>query len=238
MVWRVSGQMRPAAPLERRPLHEQVSDRLRELIDDQDLKPGDKITPERELAAQLGVSRHSVRQALAALRALGVVQIRHGDGVYLAERPNEVVPGLARELAESQAQFPHIWEVRQAIETQNARLAAARATAADLAKMRAALDAMQLAVDADGEVADADRDFHFAVATATHNPLIDAIMRDLAGAFANTSGTSLAKPGQPARSLEDHHRILAAIELGDQEAAAAAMLAHLVGTTALAFEDD
>ncbi|MBO9531761.1 MAG: FadR family transcriptional regulator [Solirubrobacteraceae bacterium] len=234
----MTGQMRPIAPLERRPLHEQVADRLRELIDDQRLQPGDKITPERDLALQLGVSRHSVRQALAALRALGIVQIRHGDGVYLAERPDDLVPHLARELANSQAQFPHIWEVRQAIESQNARLAARRATEADLAAMRAALDAMAEAIEAGGDVTDGDHDFHRAVATAAQNPLIDALMRDLSGPFADTSATSLAKPGQAERSLADHEVILGAIERGDEEGAARAMLAHLVGTTALAFDGD
>lgn len=228
--------MRPTQPLERRPLYEQVSDRLRELIDVQQLQPGDKITPERELAVQLGVSRHSIRQALAALRAIGLLEIRHGDGVYLARSPHDLVPALARELLETQARLPHIWEVRQAIETQNARLAARRRTDDDLRRIAAALDAMEADIAVGGHGAGADREFHEAVAAASHNPLIQALMRDLADAFASTSDTSLAKPGQPGRSLADHRRIQSAITAGDDEAAAAAMLGHLQATTVRAFD--
>lgn len=228
--------MRPIQPLERRPLYEQVVDRLRELIDVQRLQPGDKITPERELALQLGVSRHSVRQALAALRAIGLLEIRHGDGVYLARSPQELVPALAHELLATQAQFPHIWEVRQAIETQNARLAARRRTDDDQRRIAASVAAMAAAIEDGGHGTDADREFHEAVAAASHNPLIQALMRDLADAFASTSGTSLAKPGQPRRSLDDHRRIQAAIEAGDEDAAADAMLAHLQATTVRAFD--
>ncbi|MDQ8044098.1 MAG: FadR/GntR family transcriptional regulator [Solirubrobacteraceae bacterium] len=234
----MSGQMRPAQPLERRPLHEQIADRLRELIDDQQLQPGDKITPERELAVQLGVSRHSIRQALAALRAIGLLEIRHGDGVYLARSPNELVPMLAQQLAETQAEFPHIWEVRQAIESQSARLAARRRTDDDLDAIGAAVTAMAASIDAGDQGTDADHDFHHAVADAAHNPLITMLMRELAEAFASTSGASLAKPGQPARSLADHRAIAEAIASGDEDAAGAAMLAHLQRTTALAFEDE
>jgi GntR family transcriptional repressor for pyruvate dehydrogenase complex len=234
----MASQMRPTRPLERRPLHEQVSDRLRELIDVQQLQPGDKITPERELATQLGVSRHSVRQALAALRAVGLVEIRHGDGVYLARSPQELVPQLAHELLETQAQFPHIWEVRQAIETQSARLAARRRTDADLRAIADALDAMAADIAAGGQGAGADHRFHDAVAAATQNPLITRLMADLAEAFASTSDTSLAQPGQPERSLRAHRLIEAAISDRDEDAAATAMLDHLEQTTSVAFAGD
>jgi GntR family transcriptional regulator, transcriptional repressor for pyruvate dehydrogenase complex len=225
-------------PVERKPLYEEISDRLREFIDVNGLKPGDRLMTEREVGAQLGVSRHSVRQAMTALRVTGLIEIRHGDGIYLLRSPHEVVPSLALELLESQADYPYIWEVRQAIENQAARLAARRRTPADLRRMRDALAAMGDAVE-DGEDGVAgDRRFHDAVLAAAHNPVLAKVIEQLADAFRRTSMASLSQPGQPARSLADHHRILAAIERGDEDAAMAEMRGHLERTTNVAFVRD
>jgi GntR family transcriptional repressor for pyruvate dehydrogenase complex len=78
-------------------------------------------------AQRLGVSRTSVRQALTALNVGGLVDIRHGDGVYLVRSPEDVVPSLAQGLLDSHAKLPAVMEVREAFETQTARLAAADA---------------------------------------------------------------------------------------------------------------
>jgi DNA-binding FadR family transcriptional regulator len=120
------GVQRGLRPLRRSRLYEQVVERLRELIDVQGLGPGDRLMPERELAERLGVSRTSVRQALTALEVTGLVDIRHGGGVFLAERADAVLPSLATELLERYEQLPAVIEVREAIETQTARLAARR----------------------------------------------------------------------------------------------------------------
>jgi GntR family transcriptional repressor for pyruvate dehydrogenase complex len=225
-------------PVERKPLYEEISDRLREFIDVAGLKPGDRLMTEREAVAQLGVSRHSVRQALTALRVTGLIEIRHGDGIYLLRSPNEVVPSLALELLESQADYPYIWEVRQAIENQAARLAARRRTKADLRRMRDALAAMKDAVDAGEDGVAGDRSFHEAVFEAAHNPVLAKVIEQLADGFERTSMASLSQSGQPARSLADHHRILAAIEAGDENAAATEMRGHLERTTNVAFVRD
>ena len=225
-------------PVERKPLYEEISDRLREFIDVAGLKPGDRLMTEREVGVQLGVSRHSVRQALTALRVTGLIEIRHGDGIYLLRSPSEVLPSLALELLESQADYPYIWEVRQAIENQAARLAARRRTPADLRRMRDALRAMRDAVQDGEDGVTGDRRFHDAVLAAAHNPVLAKVIEGLAEGFDRTSMASLSQPGQPARSLADHHRILDAIELGDEEAALAEMRGHLERTTNVAFVRD
>ena len=222
-------------PVERKPLYEQISERLREFIDVNRLKPGDRLMTERELGAQLGVSRHSVRQALTALRVTGLIEIRHGDGIYLLRSPGEIVPSLALELIESHADYPYIWETRQAIENQAARLAARRRTAADLRRMRAALRAMGDAVKAGEDGVVGDRRFHDAVLAAAHNPVLGKVVEQLADAFQRTSMASLSRPGQPERSLADHHRILGAIERGDEDAAMNEMRGHLERTTDVTF---
>jgi GntR family transcriptional regulator, transcriptional repressor for pyruvate dehydrogenase complex len=218
-------------PVDRKPIYEQVSDRLREFIDVNELQPGDKLMTERELAAQLSVGRSSVREAITALRARGVVEVRHGEGIYLLRRPEDVISSLAAELVETHVDHPYIWETRQALETQCSRLAATRASAEDLRELDLALDAMATEIDAGEPGLDGDRRFHMAVAAASHNPVLIQLLTGLRESLDRTSETSLTRPGQPARSLCDHRAILAAIRAGQPTQAADEMLRHLVTTT-------
>jgi GntR family transcriptional repressor for pyruvate dehydrogenase complex len=214
-------------PIRRSPLYEEVVERLRAFIDVEELKPGDRLLSERELAQRLGVSRTSVRQALTALRVSGLVEIRHGDGVFLLRPPEEVVPSLADQLLQSHAQLPAIMEVREALETQTARLAARRRSEEDLRELRAALDAMAAAIEAGEDGAEADQRFHGAIAQAAGNDLLTSLMDQLADPIDQTRRASLSRPDRPPRSLAAHHEILAAIEAQDEDAATVAMRAHL-----------
>ncbi|MFN8218248.1 MAG: FadR/GntR family transcriptional regulator [Solirubrobacterales bacterium] len=212
-------------PIRRSLLYEEVVERLREFIDVNELKPGDKLMPERELAEQLGVSRTSVRQAITALRVLGIVEVRPGDGAYLVEA-EELIPSLALEVLESEADHPMIWEVREAVETQAARLAAARRSDEDLERMEAALEAMEESVAAGGEGIVGDRRFHEAILQASHNPLLQRLFEQLADAIDRTSQGSLSLKGQPAISLDAHRRVLRAIAAGDVPGASDRMREH------------
>jgi GntR family transcriptional repressor for pyruvate dehydrogenase complex len=217
--------------VDRRPLYEQVSERLREFIDTSDMQPGDKLSNVKDLAAQLQVGRSSVREAINALRAQGIVEVRHGDGIYLQQRPEDVISSLATELVETHVDHPYIWETRQALETQCARLAAVRADEADLTELADALEQMQTEIDAGEPGLEGDRRFHLGVAAASHNPVLIKLLKGLREPLDRTSETSLTRPGQPCRSLADHHEILAAISRGAPAEAAEKMLTHLVGTT-------
>jgi GntR family transcriptional repressor for pyruvate dehydrogenase complex len=226
---------RALRPVRRSRLYEEVIERLRELIDVQGLEPGDRLMSERELAERLGVSRASVRQALTALEVMGLVRVRHGGGVFLARTPDAVLPSLARELLDSYEQLPAVIEVREAVETQTARLAARRRHARDLQAMRDALEAMETAIDSDGEPADADASFHTAIVRAARNPLLERLWADLSDPIDQTRRASLARPGRPPRSLAAHRAILEAIEAGDEDAAATRMREHLSVVADLGF---
>lgn len=217
-------------PIARSPLYEQVADRLRLFINAQRLEPGDRLMPERELAARLGVSRTSVRQALTALRAQGLVEIRHGEGIYLLRSPGDLIRSLASEIVESEIDHPMIWEVREGIEVQAARLAASRRTDADLEEMRTALAEMGASIAAGEDGIAGDRRFHRAVARAAHNPLLANLTDTLADAIDRTSMASLTHTGRPPLSLAAHREILAAIEDGDETAAADRMRAHVAAS--------
>ncbi|HMJ02070.1 MAG TPA: FadR/GntR family transcriptional regulator [Conexibacter sp.] len=215
-------------PITRSPLYEQVAERLREFIDAQGLQPGDRLMSERELAERLGVSRTSVRQGLTALRVLGLVEIKHGDGVYLLRSSGDVIASLASEIAGSEVDHPMIWEVREAIEVQAARLAARRRSAADLRTMRELLALMETAVAGGDDGIQEDRRFHQAIAEAAGNPLLRQMTEQLADVFDRTSEASLTLPGRPPTSLASHRAILAAIEAQDETAAAEEMRQHVM----------
>jgi len=215
------------SPIPRSPLYEQVAERLRAFIDAQELQPGDRLMAERELAARLGVSRTSVRQALTALKVQGLVEIRHGDGIYLLRSSRDVIPTLASEIAGSEVDHPMIWEVREGIEAQAARLAAARRSDADLVAMGAALDEMEASIADGGDGIEGDRAFHLAVVEAARNPLLRELMSQLAELVDRTSEASLTHAGRPPVSLEGHRAILDAIAAGDGDAAADRMRAHV-----------
>jgi GntR family transcriptional repressor for pyruvate dehydrogenase complex len=214
-------------PIARSPLYEVVAERLREHIDAQRLQPGDRLQSERELAEQLGVSRTSVRQALTALRVVGLVEVKHGDGVYLLRPPGDLIPSLAAEITGSEVDHPMIWEVREGIEVQAARLAAWRRNDEDLGALRAALATMEDSVGRGEDGIEGDRRFHRAVAEAAHNPLLRQVIGQLAEAIDRTSEASLTHPGRPPRSLAGHRAILDAIERGDADEAAEQMHEHL-----------
>jgi GntR family transcriptional regulator, transcriptional repressor for pyruvate dehydrogenase complex len=222
-------------PIRRTRLYEEVADRLRELIEAQGLNPGDRLLSERALASQLGVSRTVVRQALTALRTIGLVEMRHGDGVYLRRSPDEIIPQLAHEILSSYAQLPAIMEVREALETQTARLAARRRSADDLAQMRSALDDMAKAIEREDDPEPADQRFHAAITAASKNPLLQRLMDQLAEPISQTRRASLARPGRPPKSLEGHRRIVGAIAAKDEDAAAERMREHLTVVADVAF---
>ncbi|HEY9388517.1 MAG TPA: FadR/GntR family transcriptional regulator [Mycobacteriales bacterium] len=225
-------------PIRRSRLYEEVADRLREFIDVHQLKPGDRLVSERDLAVRLGVSRTSVRQALTVLRTIGLVEIRHGEGVYLLRPLDEVVEPLTDELVHSNEMLPATMEVREALETQAARLAARRRTQADLDTMAAALRMMDRAIEAgeNGEAGDAQ--FHQALTRAAGNPLLAQLMGSLHEHIRHSREASLSRPGRPALSRDSHQRILAAVTAQDPDAAAAAMREHLFQVGDVGFVDE
>jgi GntR family transcriptional regulator, transcriptional repressor for pyruvate dehydrogenase complex len=217
---------RAPRPVRRSRLYEEVVERLRELIDVQELEPGDRLMSERELAERLGLSRTPVRQALGT-SATAVASSSP------ARRTTCSPP--SSELLDRYAQLSAVMEVREAIETQTSRLAARRREAADLRAMRKALDRMQVAIDSEGEPADADATFHTAIVRAAPKPLLERLWEELAESIDQTRRASLARPDRPPRSLAAHRAILDAIEAKDEGRAAASMREHLAVVGDLGF---
>lgn len=209
----------------RQRLYEQIVQQLHDHISSAALRPGDRLPPERELAARLGVSRASLAQALVALEVLGVVSVRHGDGAVVVERPSE--RQIVAALRAHRARLPEVIEARAALEVKLAALAAERHTAQDLDLMDAALAEMAADVAAGGRGVDGDEKFHAAVTAAGHSGLLARLMREISGLIRESRLESLGQPGRPAASLAGHRRIAERIRAGDAAGAARAMHDHI-----------
>ena len=215
----------PLSQVPRPRLYERIAQQLFEHIGAAGLRPGDRLPPERELAAQLGVSRASLAQALVALEVLGVVTVRHGDGAIVADQAldDHVVSALQAH----RNRLPEVLDARAAIEVKLAALAAQRRTQADLGAIDRALAAMSGDVDAGGRGVEGDEQFHAAVTVAGHSALLSRLMQEISELICETRLESLGQPGRPSASLAGHRRIADAIGRGDAAAAAAAMDAHI-----------
>jgi GntR family transcriptional repressor for pyruvate dehydrogenase complex len=212
-------------PLERSRLYEEVGERLAEFVAESGMVPGDQFPAERELAHRLRVSRTSVRQSFVVLQALGFVDVRHGEGVFL-RRTRGFGDSLAK-LLERRRRLPDVLEAREALEVKLAELAAAHRGEDDLTAMRAALNQMDAEVSAGGLGTEGDAAFHHAIALAARNEVLLHLIDAMAEVIQESRVESLSEPGRPPRSLVAHRRILAAIESQSTKLAAEAMRLHL-----------
>ncbi|MCU1686999.1 MAG: GntR family transcriptional regulator [Amycolatopsis sp.] len=212
-------------PVTRPRMYEQVMAQLREHVASEGLQAGDRLPPERELADRLQVSRASIKQAVVVLEVQGLVESRHGGGVYL--RTSSLDPEPLAALVDRRRRLPDVLDAREAIETKLAELAALRRTDDDLTAIEAALEVMRTQID-DGELGeDGDRQFHAAVAAAARSTLLTDFMQGIREGIAESRHESLQQLDRPPKSLAQHRRIAEAIRAQDAAAAAAAMKEHL-----------
>ncbi|MGH2916263.1 MAG: FadR/GntR family transcriptional regulator [Solirubrobacteraceae bacterium] len=210
---------------EGRRLYEQIERLLAEYVRETGLQPGDRLPSERALASALKVSRVSLRQATVSLEVQGLLEVRHGGGIYV--RSLNVDPERLKEMLTRRQRLPDVLEAREAIECMLARLAAQRRTDEELTAVDAALAEMTADI-ASGAIGDAaDRRFHLAIAQAAKNRLLLDVMAALEDPIQETRLESLSQPGRPPRSLADHRRIADAIRRADPRAAESAMRRHL-----------
>jgi len=215
------------------PLYEQVAERLRALIEAERLGVGDRLPAERALATRLAVSRSSVRQGLTVLRVMGLVEIRHGTGIYLLRLPSDVIPPIPLESVDDGANLPALSEMREVLESHAARMAARKRTAADLAEAAHAVADMEREILRGDAGLQGDRRFHNALIVAARNPVLSELLERLDPTVRRIARASLERPGQPSRSLATHRLILEAVTRQDEDDAARLMGGHLAVTGAM-----
>jgi GntR family transcriptional regulator, transcriptional repressor for pyruvate dehydrogenase complex len=216
-------QLRPVA---RPRLYEVIVEQLCAYIADNRMESGDRLPAERELAANLGVSRASLSQALVALEVQGVLSVRHGDGAILMRQPTE--ERAIKALREHADRIPDIIEAREALEVKLAALAAARRTDDEMAAIDAAIATMEQEIEAGDRGVMGDEMFHEAITTAAHSSLLAKLMHEIAGLVRETRIESLSQENRPRASLEGHRRIAEAVRGQDAREAARAMADHII----------
>jgi GntR family transcriptional repressor for pyruvate dehydrogenase complex len=216
-----------------RPGYELVAEQILQLIAELRLQPGDRMPTENELAARLGTSRTVVREAVKILSAIGRVRAQKGRGLYVAD--DEGMLGSSRwEGFFLPTDLDHVYmlfEFRRVQETAASRLAATRATPAELRAIEAAAETCRQG-HVTGQAALFDRgddDFHHGIATAAHNPFLLAAVREARRLQRQSSTIGLhgTVGGHAEEAVEEHAAIYQAIRDGDPDAAAHAAAVHL-----------
>jgi DNA-binding FadR family transcriptional regulator len=215
----------PLRSTERSALVPQVIEQLRAQIVSGEWVVGTRIPPEPDLAAQLGVGRNTLREAVLALVHAGLLERRQGSGTFVVGA-RELAGAVARRVAD--AKLAEVVEVRRALEVEAARSAARRRTAEDLTELHAALEAREDAWRAGdpAEFVAADVALHQRVVGAAHNSILAELYTDFSVALAASLAASLGAELTPDRYV-DHSRLVDAIEAGDPEQAALEAAAYL-----------
>ncbi|MFK0072573.1 FadR/GntR family transcriptional regulator [Arthrobacter woluwensis] len=205
-------------PEGRQPLAAAVARQLREAIASGAWEIGQRIPTESELMERFQVSRGTLREGIKALAHAGVLEVRQGDGTYVRAR-SELEGTASRSVGEHTA--AHVFEVRQVLDTQAARLAALRAEAPGIEELQRILDASLDAWHAGrvSEWADLDWEFHRGVARLSGNPLLEQLYSGFAGAFKrDLLNQSEHRDFDP--SLQPGHQdLITALSSGDPETA-------------------
>jgi DNA-binding FadR family transcriptional regulator len=209
-----------------------LADRLRQEIESGRLGSGAQLPTETQMMQTFRVSRTVVREAVAELRAGGLVVTQQGRGAFVTER-RAPVPRLAIEDVRSLEDVLHVMELRLALESDIAALAARRRTDAGLELIRARLLAVEGAIDA-GEVAtEADFDFHLAIAAASSNPYFERLLGFLGALIIPRQRVRWGLDDPVGRRLylnqvqAEHEQIVAAIAAGNPGRARTQMRRHL-----------
>jgi GntR family transcriptional regulator, transcriptional repressor for pyruvate dehydrogenase complex len=214
-------------------LTEKAMTRLRELIQSGELPPGSKLPPEQQLAADLGVGRNIMREAVRALVAARVLEVRRGNGTFVTSlQPRVLLEGIggAVELLQGDTML-ELTEVRRLFETAATGLAATRISPQQLAEVKGHLEAMRAAADDVELLNQHDAAFHRAVVAATGNETLSTVLEGISSRTLRARvWRGLVDADAAGRTLREHEAIYMALAAGDAIQAQAAALMHITTT--------
>jgi GntR family transcriptional regulator, transcriptional repressor for pyruvate dehydrogenase complex len=208
-----------------------ILEQIRSLIREGVLKPGHRLPSERVLCDRFGVGRGHVREALRKLEFYGIVKTLPQSGTIVERIGVNALDGLISNVLgiEGGTDYKTLYEVRDVLELQAARLAAERGTAQNIDDIELAFEAHRKAVDAGGTGLDEDAMFHLKVAEASGNILMRTLISLLAPDIIKVSEAhDTCRQGRAFEAKEEHRRIVDAIKEGDSEKAAEAMACHII----------
>lgn len=220
-------------PIKPKKISEEIVNQIKQLISKGELKPGDRIPSERELAAMLGVSRPSVREAIMVLDAMGFLEARQGGGTYVRALTESSIMDPLAKLVEMRdpEMLRSLAEVRMGLESWSAYLAAKRATEADISELRRLYGVMEEQAANGGWDPDVDAEFHYAITGASHNSLQMHVLNSIHTLFHTTIQVALMEfyrqEGHIQKLLTHHREIMEAIIAHQPELARQKMMEHL-----------
>ncbi|HEY0717873.1 MAG TPA: FadR/GntR family transcriptional regulator [Streptosporangiaceae bacterium] len=208
-----------------------IVEQIRLLMRQGQLKPGDRLPPERDLCLRFGVSRVTVREALRMLESSGLVEIRvgaRGGAFVTAPSSDRVGESLADLLTLSVISAADVTEAAMIVEAGIIPLVCERATAEDLAELEAICGRLEAAREAGDESMDVAQEFHVRIAQATHNPAVVMLIESFRGPVM----TSMLTAGDAAAELDgpgarEHRQLIEALRRRDAGPAAQIMREHL-----------
>jgi GntR family transcriptional regulator, transcriptional repressor for pyruvate dehydrogenase complex len=214
-------------------IYEEVAEAIYEMIRSGQVKPGEKLDSVQQLAENFQVGRSAIREALTSLRAMGLVEMKQGEGTYVNEfETDRITFPLSIAILMNKEDFAQLLEVRKIIETGTAAAAAKKRTNQHLEMMEKALEEMKSA-NGDEELGEkADLQFHLALTDAAQNPLLLSLMNHVSGLMGETMKETrrvwiFSKQTTVVRLYEEHMAIYKAIKDQDEEKARKFMLVHL-----------
>ena len=215
------------SPVARNKLAETVAQQLLREVREKGLEPGTRIPSERELMAQLGVGRSTIREAINGLAMLGVLETRHGQGVFVANPaagtavPSAIAAALARGFTRD------LFEARRLVEVHTATLAAERRTEADLRDIALALADHERALERGESAVEPSVRFHVEIAEAAHSEVLASFVASVAEILMERGPVLEAVPGFREWEIAQHQSVFEPIRDGDSELAAQRMREHL-----------
>jgi GntR family transcriptional repressor for pyruvate dehydrogenase complex len=213
------------APFDRPSTPRGAAARLRDLIADGRMRPGDRLPGQRELSEQLGVSRASLREALSVLETLGLVSVQAGRGVFVAEPPQQVPPWPFADRCAPR----DVYEARTGVEGFAAELAAERLDDDGLRALDQAVARLRSAFERDdiAGMADADSTFHDIVVEASANPMLVAMVRSVREMLVESQRLPMSGRTKLEETVREHEALLASFRARDATGAGERMRAHI-----------
>lgn len=213
-------------------IYEKVAEQIKTMIEKGELKPGDKLLSVKDLAEQLSVGRSAVREALSALQAMGLIEMKQGEGTFVQQLSSKDLLNINySSMLIDMNQLESLLEVRKIIESSYVELAAKRRDYDDLKHLQDAIKMMENDLHSDTHGEEADWLFHYAIAKATKNDMLLYMIENIADSMKkNTKANRIIlfeEEGTPEVLLEEHRNIYHAIEKKDGNLAKQLLYNHL-----------
>jgi len=218
------------SPIKSSKLSEEVYKQIVSLISSGKLNPGDKIPSERELAADLRISRQSIREALNRAEVMGLIEVRQGEGSFILSSVKKFLkPPLTLIIEKEAARIFDFLEIRKLVEGWCAEKAAIEATEEELEDMAGILDEMKKVVSKDKQWEELDLNLHLSFAKATHNVIAVHIMEALKSNFKPFFKFTKSMPSSEKIDIlwQHHYEIFKAIKQRDPETSKKKVVEHL-----------